>query len=99
MDDPRFSAVETLKCPVALINLMKNCCTQAVAGRPLGAFSTFKAVYNYYKYIPTTIQEWSSYVNRGLQENSEIQCGNNVLSGWDVCILNWADGVAIKINN
>lgn len=97
MDDPRFSAVETLKCPVALINLMNNCCTRVVTGL-WGGFSTFKAAYNYYEYIPT-IQEWSSYVNRGLQENSEIQCGNNVLSGWDNCILNWADGVAIKINN
>ena len=32
MDDPGSVAIETLKCPIALINLMKARCTGAVAG-------------------------------------------------------------------
>ena len=31
-DDPRFAAVDALKCPIALINLMKDQCTGAVSG-------------------------------------------------------------------
>ena len=31
-DDPGFAAVDALKCPIALINLMKDRCTGAVPG-------------------------------------------------------------------
>ena len=31
-DDPRFAAIQTLKCPIELINLMKERCTGAAAG-------------------------------------------------------------------
>ena len=31
-DDPRFAAIQTLKCPIELINFMKERCTGAAAG-------------------------------------------------------------------
>ena len=31
-DDPRFAAIQALKCPIELINLMKERCTGAAAG-------------------------------------------------------------------
>ena len=31
-DDPRFAAIQTLNCPIELINLMKERCTGAAAG-------------------------------------------------------------------
>ena len=31
-DDPRFAAIQALKCPIKLVNLMKERCTGAAAG-------------------------------------------------------------------
>ena len=43
MNDPGSAAIETLKCPIALINLMKAQCTGVVAGMwaPLAPLKQF----------------------------------------------------------
>ena len=51
MDNAQFAAVETLKCPIALINLMKNRCTGAVTGLwgPLALLKQFLSTTNIYQ--------------------------------------------------
>ena len=51
MDDPGSVAIETLKCPIALINLTKARCTRAVAGiwAPLAPLKQFGQTVNTYQ--------------------------------------------------
>ena len=90
VDDPGFAAIETLKYPIALINMMKkNPCTGAVAGICFGTIEVCKTIGMDFIYHPGWQQPKSGKavsIGDYKQENSGIQRGNNMLIEWDVCL-------------
>ena len=57
-DDPRFTAIQALKCPIELINLMKEQCTGAAAGvwAPLAFVKQLDKLFPIHKVLPGEAQ-------------------------------------------